>query len=257
MLDRRHATSTTDIFVVSDHGFSTIAREIDVPKILRNAGFDALTEFIGEPKPGQILLAGNGGSVLFYIISHDAVVTRKLVEFLQQTDFAGVIFTREAMDGTFTLDKVKIDNEHAADVVMSFRWTEDKNQFGVPGMIDADWQRAAGKGTHATLSKFDMHNLLIAAGPDFKSRLASDLPSGNVDLTPPILNILGIKSAESMDGRVLAEALKNSGKVKTEAQTIEATKKFPGGTWQQRLTILRVGSTIYLEEGKGSFKPQQ
>jgi hypothetical protein len=60
-----------------------------------------------------------------------------------------------------------------------------------------------------------------------------------------------------MDGRVLAEALKNSGKVKTEAQTIEATKKFPGGTWQQRLTILRVGSTIYLEEGKGSFKPQQ
>jgi arylsulfatase A-like enzyme len=256
-LDRHQARSTTDIFVVSDHGFSTIAREIDVPKILKNAGFDAVAEFATEPKAGQILLAGNGGSVLFYVISHDAAVIRKLVEFLQQTDFSGIIFTREAMDGTFTLDKAKIDNEHAADVVMSFRWTEDKNQFGVPGMIDADWQRAAGKGTHATLSKFDMHNLLIAAGPDFKSRLASDLPSGNVDLTPTILNILGIKSAESMDGRVLAEALKNSGNLKTEAQTIEATKKFPGGTWQQRLTILRVGSTIYLEEGNGSFKPQQ
>ena len=43
-----------------------------------------------------------------------------------------------------------------------------KKSIHVPGMIDADWQRAAGKGTHATLSRFDMHNTLIAAGPDFK-----------------------------------------------------------------------------------------
>src|SRR2546430_5421872 len=29
-----------------------------------------------------------------------------------------------------------------------FRWNDSKNQFGVPGMIEADWQRGAGKGTH-------------------------------------------------------------------------------------------------------------
>ena len=56
---------------------------------------------------------------------------------------------------------------------------DSKNQFNVPGMIDADWQRAAGKGTHATLSRFDMHNTLIAAGPDFKRDQTDDLPSGN------------------------------------------------------------------------------
>src|SRR5205823_4449454 len=71
----------TDIFVVSDHGFSTIARSIDVPKILRNAGFDAVTELTGEPKSGQIMIVGNGGTVLFYIIGHDAAVTRRLAEF--------------------------------------------------------------------------------------------------------------------------------------------------------------------------------
>lgn len=256
-LDERHARSTTDIFVVSDHGFSTIAREIDVPKILKNAGFDAVKEFAGEAKAGQVLLVGNGGSVLFYVIGHDAAVIRKLVEFLQQTDFAGVIFTREPMEGTFTLDKAKIDNEHAADVVMSFRWTEDKNQFGVPGMIDADWQRAAGKGTHATLSKFDMHNVLIAAGPDFQSGLTSDLPSGNVDIAPTMLTILGIKCAESLNGRVLREAMKVPANLKAETQTIEANKKFPGGMWRQSLTTSSVGSTTYLEDGNGSFKPQQ
>src|SRR5207253_9478570 len=58
VLDRRNARSTTDIFVVSDHGFSTIARSIDVPKILRNAGFDAVTELTSEPKNGQIMIVG-------------------------------------------------------------------------------------------------------------------------------------------------------------------------------------------------------
>jgi len=48
------------------------------------------------------MIVGNGGAVLFYVIGHDAAVTRRLVEFLQQPDFAGVIFTREPMDGTFT-----------------------------------------------------------------------------------------------------------------------------------------------------------
>ncbi|HET9856464.1 MAG TPA: alkaline phosphatase family protein, partial [Chthoniobacterales bacterium] len=50
--------STTDIFVVSDHGFSTIARSIDLPKILRDAGFDAVTAFTNEPKSGQIMIVG-------------------------------------------------------------------------------------------------------------------------------------------------------------------------------------------------------
>ncbi len=59
-LDKRGARSTTDIFVVSDHGFSTIARSIDIPKILRDAGFDAVTEFASEPKAGQIMIVGNG-----------------------------------------------------------------------------------------------------------------------------------------------------------------------------------------------------
>ncbi|HST29987.1 MAG TPA: alkaline phosphatase family protein [Chthoniobacterales bacterium] len=254
-LEKHNARSTTDVFVVSDHGFSTIAREIELPKILRAAGFDAVTEFNGEPKPGQIMLAGNGGTVLFYVIDHDAAITRRLVEFLQQTDFAGVIFTRQQMEGTFALDKAKIDNLHAPDVEMAFRWTEDKNPFGAPGMIDADWQRSAGKGTHATLSRFDMHNTLIAAGPDFANGLTSKLPSGNVDVTPTILSILGMKPPAEMDGRVLMEALKNGQNPKSETHTIEATKKFSGGIWRQRLTSSRVGTTVYLDEGNGEFGP--
>jgi len=264
----RGTRSTTDIFVVSDHGFSTIARAIDIPRILRDAGFDAVTEFTNEPKSGQIIIVGNGGTVLFYVIGRDAAVTRRLVEFLQQTDFAGVTFTREPMEGTFTLDKAMMNKQGAPDVAMSFRWSESKNKFGISGMIDADWQRAAGKGTHATLSKFDMHNTLIAAGPDFRRGQTDDLPSGNVDLAPTILEILGIAPTNQMDGRVLSEALVKSGRrgdtessrgeidnpvLKPETATVEATKKFPSGTWRQTLTTSRVGSTMYLDEGNSAF----
>src|SRR5206468_3962892 len=142
-LDSRVARQTTDLFVVSDHGFSTIGRSVDLRKILKDSGFVAKTEFDGQPKPGDIMLVGNGGSVLFYVIGQDTTVTRRLVEFLQQSDFAGVIFTKQGLPGTFHLNDAKIDNAHAPDVVMAFRWNDSKNQFGTPGMIDADWQRAA------------------------------------------------------------------------------------------------------------------
>ena len=253
-LNERKARETTDVFVASDHGFSTIRRSVDLQRILSEASFAATTEFNGEPKPGDIMLAGNGGSVLFYVVGHDLKVIRHLVDFLQQSDFAGVIFTKEPMDGTFGLEQARIQSDRAPDVVMAFHWDDSKNQFGIPGMIDADWQRAAGKGTHATLSRFDMHSTLIAAGPDLKRGETDDLPTGNVDLAPTILQILGIYPPPKMDGRILSEVI-NDGTLspKSEIKTLDAAKHFPSGMWRQSLQISRVGSTIYLDEGNGAF----
>jgi len=257
-LDQRDARGRTDVFVVSDHGFSTIERSVDLRKILNDAGFTAKTEFNDQPKPGEIMLAGNGGSVLFYVTGHDETVTRRLVEFLQQSDFAGVIFTKESMEGTFGLDQATIQSPHGPDVEMAFRWNDSKNQFGIPGMIDADWQRKAGEGTHVTLSRFDMHNMLIAAGSDFRGGEVDGLPTGNTDLAPTILRILGIKPPQKMDGRILSEAMVNGDPVtaglKPETKTTEAIKDLPTGTWRQSLKISRVGSTVYLDEGNGQFQ---
>jgi predicted AlkP superfamily pyrophosphatase or phosphodiesterase len=255
VLDRYDARATTDIFVVSDHGFSTIERAVDLRQILRNAGFDAATQFETPPRRGQIMLAGNGGTVLFYVVGHETAVTTRLVEFLQRSDFAGVIFTGDKLPGTFSFEDGKIDNQHAPDVAMAFRWNENKNRYGVTGMIDADWNRKPGEGTHATLSRFDMHNMLIAAGPDFRHGETGDVPSGNVDLAPTILHILGITPPQQLDGRILSEAMVKIDKrlSKPETETIEATKKFSSGSWRQTLKVSRLGSTIYLDEGNGAF----
>ena len=256
-LDRQEVRQMTDVFVGSDHGFSTIERAIDLRKILNAAGFTAVTEFSGEPKNREVMVARNGGTVLFYVVNHNAEVTCRLVEFLQQSDFAGVIFTKESMPGTFGLEQARIDSRNAPDVMMAFRWNDKKNQFGVPGLINADWNRKPGEGTHATLSRFDMHNTLIAAGPDFRRGQTDDWPSGDIDVAPTILRILGITPPPQQDGRILSEAMINVDKAspKHENERIEAKREFTSGIWRQSVRVSRVGSTIYFDDGNGAFVP--
>ena len=55
-LKKKNARNQTDIFVVSDHGFSTIERGIDFPAALCAAGFDAVAAFQQAPQAGQVML---------------------------------------------------------------------------------------------------------------------------------------------------------------------------------------------------------
>jgi arylsulfatase A-like enzyme len=142
--------------------------------------------------------------------------------------------------------------------MVSLRWNKKANEFGFPGQIIADNARPAGKGTHATLSEFDIHNTLIAAGPDFREQTALSLPSSNLDLAPTVLHLLGIEPPQKLDGRVLVEAMEEKAE-RTEAlsKTMRATRKFPSGEWQQYLKVSLVGETIYIDEGNGAFAPSE
>ncbi len=245
-LDAQGIRAKTDVLVVSDHGFSTIERSVDVAKRLAEAGFAAVREFKEPAQPGQIMVVGNGGSVLFYVTGHNRDITGKLVEFLQTSDFAGAIFTREAMPGTFTLSQVHIDTPDAPDVVVSMRWSDGSSKTGARGLIVADGGSKPGQGTHATFGRADIHNTLIAAGPDFRRGMVNELPSANIDLAPTILAILGIKPLQPMDGRILREAFAGTepGPTKPVARRIEATN----GTWHQYLQITQLGTSIYFDE---------
>jgi arylsulfatase A-like enzyme len=105
-----------------------------------------------------------------------------------------------------------------------------------------------------------MHNTLISAGPDFRRGQIDVFATGNVDVAPTILHIVGISASKEMDGRILSEAMVNVDQVpagaKAETKTIEAKKDFTAGTWRQSLKISRVGSAIYLDEGNGAFAPK-
>jgi arylsulfatase A-like enzyme len=255
-LEKKRVRDSTDIFVVSDHGFSTIRRSIDVVALLNESGFHAAKEFSEAPKPGDILVCGNGGTILFYVRDHDRAVTQRLVDWLQHSDFAGVIFTRDKLDGTFPLDLARIDTSDAADIVMSFDWSGQNGQFGVQGMIDADWNRKAGEGTHATLSAFDVHNTMITAGPDFQVGFEDRLPTANVDIAREVIQILDLPIPQGIAGRGLMEARRNlSEKPSSEvrSQILEASRDFSDGRWKQTFHVSHYLTAEYIDEGNGSF----
>lgn len=256
-IESKGAKAETDVIVVSDHGFSTVEKSFDLKTVLTAAGFKVSSgEFKEAPQPGDIMMLGLGGSALFYVIGHDEAVAKRLVEFLQQSDFAGVIFSRLKVEGTFGLDQGRINSPEAPDVVLALHWDAGKNQYGIPGMIDSTAGKKPGEGMHASLGRFDLHNTLIATGPDFKKGMVDNLPTGNVDLAPTILKILGITAPAPMDGRVLVEALASGGeKPAVKNFTLEAKRDLEKNGWRQYLDVSQVGTTVYFNEGNGGTIP--
>jgi arylsulfatase A-like enzyme len=248
-LEARGERQRTDVFVVSDHGFSTVMRTVDVADALRQAGFPAAREYQQPPQPGDVVVVGNGGSVLLYVTGHDKTVARRLVEFLQQQDFVGCILTREPMPGTFTLEQLRLNSKDAPDILFSMRWTDEKNQAGVAGIITSDGAAygkiavGLGRGGHSSLSPYDLHNTLIAAGPDFRGGMTNTLPTGNADLAPTILSVLGISPRQPMDGRILT-----ANPAKPRQRTLAATN----GAWRQSVKITELAGTMYIDEGESS-----
>ena len=265
VLEKRGLLDSTDVLVVSDHGFSTLSRVVDVADYLAQHGLPAVRRYPGNDpggaKSGAILVDGLGGSVYFYVPNHDAAVARRAALLLQQSDFAGVLFSRDGtVPGTFPLAAVRLaGGSDQPDLALSMRWSADLNRSGIPGSLVGDSGRSAGQGMHGSLSRFDMHNTLVAAGPDFKRGWIDEAPSGNIDIAPTVLALLGIANTPPMDGRVLGEAFlvppPDLPPLRVETEKRTAAAPADRGTWSQYLVVQKVNGTVYFDEGNGALSP--
>jgi arylsulfatase A-like enzyme len=91
---------------------------------------------------------------------------------------------------------------------------------------------------------------LVAAGPDIKRGVRSRVPTGNVDLAPTVLHLLGIEPPPDMSGRVLHELLRDGhspDEIALHKQTHRAAVTLPEGLrYEAELDTLQVGSTVYI-----------
>jgi predicted AlkP superfamily pyrophosphatase or phosphodiesterase len=262
-LEAKGIRDQTDVIVVSDHGFSTVARKVDVGDELRKkGGFKAEGSFHKPLEKGNIIVDGLGGSMAFYIKDRDEPTRQKLITFLQNSSFTGVIFTRDGFDGTFKLSDINIDSQNQPDVVIAMRWKDEISEHGTRGTIISDGMEK-GQGMHVSLSRYDMANTLIATGPHFRKGFVDELPSGNSDVAPTLAHIMGIKPARQMDGRVLSEALVDSsppsGKpdskiLRTERKLMDEKTKTEK-TWSQYLKVTRFLGRSYFDEGNAGPPP--
>lgn len=262
-LDTAKLRDVTDVIVTSDHGFSTVAQGIEVFDELYKDNFDIGGLFLDKPDKGAVMMVGLGGSIAFYVGEHDKETIDRLVRHLQLSPWAGVIFTREGLEGTFKMEDAAIDAPGVADVVVSMRWSGEtpQREGGMPGALLIEGKGyKSGQGMHGSLSKYDMLNTLIAAGPDFKTGFKSEVPSGNFDVAPTVLSLLGIEAKGEMDGRVLSEALadaKTAQPPKVETKVMTATRRVGTHDWKQYLKVTTVnGKQRYYDEGNAGAGPE-
>jgi arylsulfatase A-like enzyme len=95
---------------------------------------------------------------------------------------------------------------------------------------------------------YDIHNTLIAVGPDFRERAVSSVPTGNVDLAPTLLHLLGLERPATMDGRVIEEALRGGpGPSSIKVSRVTETVRSVDGSYELTAHISVVAPHRYFD----------
>ena len=251
-LDELGLTPGTDVLVVSDHGFTSNIAGVDVARELVESGIKAALD------SSDVVLASSGQAVAIHVKDHDADRITDIARLAQSREWGGVLFSAArsagdplgAIDGTFSLELIHLANaERSGDLLLTFPWSSDANAFGVPG---ADLACTSGGAAlyasdHGSMSPWNVRNTCLAWGVDFKRGATVRAPSGNVDVAPTILHLLGIDDRTGMDGRVLAEGLldgPDSEKIVVQTRTLMVE----AGDYRAAIQISEVDGRRYVDK---------
>lgn len=199
------------------------------------------------------VVASNGGSDYLYQPRHDPDRVRAAVRFLQSREEFGAIFVDERygdIPGTLPLSIVRLENAEGRnpDIVVGYTFDEHATIQGMPGIEFQGVANHISRGMHGSFSPIDVHNTLLAFGPDFRESFTDTLPSGNVDVAPTVARILGVELPQA-DGRPLLEALRGPQHIDAEAYSVTPRVLTPSTA----ATGLSVKSPVGAETGKASY----
>ena len=239
----RGLSEWTNVIVVSDHGFSTHSGQESIRDLLVRSGLKESETSLDVVVAGDAIHVEQGG---------DARVGA-IVRLLQDTDWVGPIFTRGlspdsmtgAHAGTVSFAAIGWDHERSADILTGGNWGDSDNEFGWRGEV-----LTPGIAGHGSSSPWDVHATLIAAGPDIKRNIASPIPTGNFDVMPTVLALMGVPVPPGLDGRVLEEALATGpypGEMPLAPDPVGATVQLGELVYDLVVYRSRVGETVYFD----------
>jgi predicted AlkP superfamily pyrophosphatase or phosphodiesterase len=182
----------------------------------------------------SVIVAANGGSDYLYVPSHNSELIAKLVRALQARQQYGAVFVHSRygnLPGTLSLKDIfnelpassKRQSPPNPDIIVSFNFDENGLTAANQSVPGTEYESAqVNRGMHGSFSPRDVHNTLIASGPDFRQAFVDSYPSGNVDVAPTVAYLLGIQLPDAQ-GRVLNEALVSE--YKTAHYQLEKTQR--------------------------------
>lgn len=214
-----------------------------------------------------MVCAPNGGSALFYAHDSDPSTCQRLAEWLMSHPWCGPLLAGQAagtIEGTLPASLCGCEGPRAPDIAMSFKWNSDPNNAGFRGQVGSTGGQP-GQGSHGSMSRHELRNVMFARGPSFKAGIKVETPTGNIDLAPTVLHILGVNGAPGsvgpvgavgMNGRVLYEALKgseNPGEPDWATELHNTERRVGDLVYRQQIQLCRVGETCYLEQGSSTL----
>lgn len=249
-LEKQGLRDQFDIFFISDHGHSTVEAHNTLREYLLQAEKEIGRKLPPLATASDYIYARPGTS------EPAADELAPLVEWLQDQPWAGVVLggTPElaALPGVLPLAALWKGQLNARRplLAVSPRWSDNRNEFGVPGSVMSLTTQSALRSSHGSLSPFDLHALLIANGPSFRRGVQSTWPTGAIDLLPTILTLLGLPLPAHLDGRVLWELfVKPLGEPEASNDELLEAENGAGG----QVLLHKVGPSVYVH---GARQPE-
>ena len=155
-----------------------------------------------DPEQPGVMVAGNGGSDLLYVLNVDdrKATTAKIVEMLLNQDYTSGIFVDDKLQpiaGTLPLSAIGLQGKARMpipSIVVNFRsFDTGCGDATLCGVEVADTGLQQGQGMHGSFSRADTYNAMAAIGPDFKAKFTDPAPVSNADVAPTIAKILDLK----------------------------------------------------------------
>jgi predicted AlkP superfamily pyrophosphatase or phosphodiesterase len=232
----------TNIVVVSDHGFTTHTGALKLASLV--------SPFARALPDGSPDIVVSEGAINFRVRAEAARVAA-IVAMLQKQPEVGAIFTRAkpgggaegVARGTLSFGVARWSHPRSGEILVSSNWTVEPNEAGYLGKTADN-----GVAGHGTTSPYDVHNTLIAAGPDFRERASSSVPTGNVDLAPTLLRLLGVAIPPSMTGRVIEEGLRSGPPIASvTVERVTQTVKTADGRYALTAHLSKAAGKTYLD----------
>jgi predicted AlkP superfamily pyrophosphatase or phosphodiesterase len=274
-------TGAVNVLVVSDHGHARLGFAVDIQRDLIRAGLKA------SPGSDEVIVATDGACALLYVKDHRLGLIADVVGFLLDQDWAGVVFTAATpprppeplgsgdrvvsylaeplrpvdpngwVDGTFSLELIHAAQpERGPDIVCTFPWTSDRNEFGVSGTDVTTGGGCEGAGVppaarsgHGGMSPWTVRTTFTAWGADFKRGATIRVPVSLVDIVPTILALEGVGQGTPRDGRVLLEALTGGpDEEQVSVTTHTYTTTTSCGRYRAAIQVSEVGHQRYVDK---------
>ncbi|QRM33280.1 alkaline phosphatase family protein (plasmid) [Microvirga sp. VF16] len=196
------------LIAASDHGHAIIGKHISVVEHLRHAGFKVGDAF--GPDADVVVKAQR--AVNLWVHKHDVGLLNEIHSCVSVEPWFGIGFSRTTegdaplVQGTLPHSAVMAEHPRSADLTFVLGSCASIDADVDPETVFYDGAYPVGVGMHGGLTSFELSVLGILAGDWFRPGVLRT-PTGIVDLAPTILAGLDLPIPETVQGRILEEAI--------------------------------------------------